>query len=364
MLNYGNKYAQISAVLSARQACVARRPHAMVAPQVMGFSADDRTTFEPLVQLLEQELSVAGIRHSRPSGSSLTDFTRYYLAVVQLLEGHVAGGNNQMPMSRAEVEMMCRGALSAANLGEAIALCQRFCAMLYPRAGQLDLQVRGDVATFYLNSLRKETTTATSLVDITGLFAFRQLFQWLVGVDLPLHQVGIGSIQREDVLAFLTLFRAPVLMGGKHCTLEFGRSALALPVVRTREEFPAFFEVFPCGVFAITANALPEQVAALLVASARQGDGIPTQRQIAASLEIPFSTFRRRLAVAGVTFRQLRDDCLRDVAQELLQRGDRTIQDITVHLGFSDPRTFRRAFLRWTGVSPRNWRRQALPRSG
>ncbi|MFT4614666.1 MAG: AraC-like DNA-binding protein [Bacteroidia bacterium] len=322
------------------------------------FTAFRRTIFEPLMQLLAQELAVAGIRHPRPSGSSPEEFTHFYLEVVQLLQAQVAGSSDQVPMSRAEVELLCRCTLAATDLAHAIELCRRFCAMLLPRAGQLGLRVHGDSATFYLDSLRPETTSASNLVDITGLFAFRQLFQWLVGVDLPLRQVGIGAMRRDDVLAFLPLFRAPVLSGGKHYSLEFAKSALNLPVVRGRNEFPEFFAVFPCGVFDMTANELPQQVSALLYAAARQGGGIPTQREVASSLDIPFSTFRRRLADKGAAYLQLREDALRDIAQELLGRGEVAVNDIAAHLGFSDAAAFRRAFIRWQGESPSAWQQR------
>ena len=105
---------------------------------------------------------------------------------------------------------MCRCTLSARTLREAIELCGRYCAMLHPRAGRLSLERDCSLASVQLDSLRPETTTASSLADITGLFAFRQLFQWLVGADLRLRQVRIGPIERDDVLPFLLLFGAPV----------------------------------------------------------------------------------------------------------------------------------------------------------
>jgi AraC-like DNA-binding protein len=328
----------------------------MKTTQQHGLHALHQKPFEPLVALLEQELAVAGITHPRPAESSLVEFTLYYLEVIQLLEAQVAGDHEREPILRSEVEILCRNALSASTLAEAIELCRRFCVMLYPRAGHIDLRVRGETATFSLDSLRPETSTTSSLLDITGLFAFRQLFQWLVGVDLPLRKVGIGSIRRDDVMAFLPLFRAPVLAGGRRFTLVFGRGALDLPVVRGRDEFPKFFEVFPCGVFEITANTLTQQISALLTAAARQSAGIPTQRELASSLDIPYSTFRRRLSGQGVSFRALRDACLRDVSFELLNRDDLLINEAAAQLGFGDTAAFRRAFKRWTGESPRAWR--------
>lgn len=313
-------------------------------------------TFEPLVALLQQELDDAGIAYPRPRTRTPRQFARYYLDVVQLLEAQVAAGDGHPPMSRTEVELMCRCALTGATLAEAIELCVKYSDMLYPRAGRPALRTQGDSATFTLNSLRGATGTAASLVDITGLFAFHQLFQWLVGVDLPLQQVGIGPTARDDVLPFLKLFRAPVLAGGASYALTFKAAALQLPVVRGSHEFAAFFEVFPCGVFELTGSSLPEQVLALLHAWVRQGEGMPSQQALAKSLGISLSTFRRRLAEAGATFRQLRELCLCRSAEELLGRDALSINEIAAQLGFSDAPAFRRAFRQWTGVAPGAWR--------
>jgi AraC-like DNA-binding protein len=318
--------------------------------------ARPHSTFEPLVALLQQELDAAGITCPRPRTRTPRQFASYYLEVVQLLEAQVAAGDDHPPMSRTEVELMCRCALSGATLADAIALCVKYCAMIHPRAGRPALALRGDTATFTFNSLRRESSTAASLVDITGLFAFHQLFQWLVGVEFPLLQVGIGPTRRDDVLAFLKLFRAPVLAGGDSYALTFRTAVLKLPVVRGSHEFDAFFAVFPCGVFEPSEGKLPEQVLALLHAWVRQGDGLPGQRALASSLGISLSTFRRRLAEAGATFRQLREQCLCRGAEELLGGTDLPINEISARLGFSDTPAFRRAFRQWTGVAPGAWR--------
>jgi AraC-like DNA-binding protein len=327
--------------------------------QAIGAIAPQRSTFEPLVARLQQELAAAGIACPRPRARTAAQFTRYYLDVVQLLEAHVAASDGHPPMSRLDVELMCRCALSGRTLAEAIEVCVQYCGVLHPRAGRPALRIKGDVATFTFNSLRGASSAAASLVDVTGLIAFHQLFQWLVGIDIPLQQVGIGPIAREDVLAFLKLFRAPVLAGGDSYTLTFSASVLALPVVRSSSEFEKFFAVFPCGVFELTGSALPEQVLALLHASVRQGDGLPSQQELARSLDIPLSTFRRRLQGACVSFRTLREQCLRIAAEEMLLRRTQSINAIAAQLGFSDAPAFRRAFRQWTGMSPTAWRESA-----
>src|SRR5512139_2222296 len=140
--------------------------------QVASAMAPQRSSFEPLVALLQQELSAAGITYPRSRARTAAQFTRYYLDVVQLLEAHIAAGDDHPPMSRMDVELMCRCALSGRTLCEAIELCVRFCGVIDPRAGRPALRVKGEVATFTFNSLRGASSAAASLVDVTGLIAF------------------------------------------------------------------------------------------------------------------------------------------------------------------------------------------------
>jgi len=319
--------------------------------------ASVQSSFQPLVELLREELAGANIAPPGGSPENLGAFTRWYLEAVQLLEQHAAAGDQQAPMARDAVEMMCRSAMTAADLAGAIDICRRFSELLYPRAGQLTLLTRTSMASLQLDSLRPRTTTASSLVDITGLFAFRQLLQWLAGRELPLQQVSIGPIVREDVLPFLKLFRAPVLAGGEQYSLDFDPAVLSWPCVRSNAEFPVFFEWFPCAVFGLRSGELAEQVSALLSAALEQGTGLPTQSDIAATLEVPLSTFRRRLAEQGSSYRQLRELCLREAACTLLRRNDFPVAHIAGRLGFSDAGAFRRAFAQWFGCAPTAWRR-------
>lgn len=313
-------------------------------------------TIGPLVELLRRELKLARIKPPSAEPASIRGFTLWYLQAVQLLETYCAEGDQHPGMARGDVELMCRCALSGRSLEEAIRLCARFSEMLYPRAGRLGLIVDGEVASVRLDSLRLNPTTASSLVDVTGLFAFRQLFQWLVGMDLQLLQVSIGPVEREDVLPFLRLFKAPVLSGGECYAMDFPVDVLRLPVVRSSGEFDAFFRVFPCGVFEDTRRALSAQTVSLMSASLRQGAGVPTQKQMATALGLTLSTFRRRLSESGTSFRDLRESSLEDGSRHWLSRSDKSVSEIAALLGFSDAGSFRRAFRRWTGIAPTEWR--------
>jgi AraC-like DNA-binding protein len=83
----------------------------------------------------------------------------------------------------------------------------------------------------------------------------------------------------------------------------------------------------------------------------------PTRERVAKRLNISARTLQRRLNDWGVTFEELIDEYRRDRALRLLARADHTVLEIAYSLGYSDPAHFTRAFNRWTGVSPRVYRR-------
>lgn len=312
-------------------------------------------SLDPLVDLLRDEMTRRGIAGPGRPPASPVAFTYWYLEVVQLLEASVAAGSGRQQMTRTEVELMCRCALTALDVGQAMALCKSYTGALHPRAGEIGLHQGNRELVFTLDSLRAETTSASQLCDITGLFAFLQLFQWLAGVDLRLEQVRIGPIERDDVMPFLKLFSAPVLAGGNTYALHFPAAVGALPVVRRIDEFDEFFEVYPCAVFGRGVADLSGQVAAILDASVRRGGGVPSQKTLADSLAMPLSTFRHRLRRSGTAFGRLREQCLREQALNLLEHGGYGVAEVASRLGFSDAAAFRRAFRRWYGCAPSRW---------
>ena len=54
----------------------------------------------------------------------------------------------------------------------------------------------------------------------------------------------------------------------------------------------------------------------------------------------------------------LKDNLRRDAAIEYLARPDMTLLDIADQLGFSEASTFHRAFKKWTGVAPGEYRQR------
>jgi AraC-like DNA-binding protein len=68
-------------------------------------------------------------------------------------------------------------------------------------------------------------------------------------------------------------------------------------------------------------------------------------------------TLHRRLAEAGTSFEKLLDETRRELAAEYVRRTDYSVGEVAYLLGFAETSSFNRAFRRWTGKSPSEFRR-------
>ena len=74
-------------------------------------------------------------------------------------------------------------------------------------------------------------------------------------------------------------------------------------------------------------------------------------QQAAEQLQISERHLRRQLLLEELSFQQIRQNVLERKAKQLLEQN-LSISEISLQLGFSELREFRRAFKRWTGQAP------------
>lgn len=95
-----------------------------------------------------------------------------------------------------------------------------------------------------------------------------------------------------------------------------------------------------------------DQVLALLHDNAE-----PSLNNVAGALHVSPRTLIRRLKHEGVRFQALRDQTLARRAAQLLALPHYTVAAVAEDLGYTDVASFRRAFRRWFGTSPSQFRR-------
>jgi AraC-like DNA-binding protein len=82
----------------------------------------------------------------------------------------------------------------------------------------------------------------------------------------------------------------------------------------------------------------------------------PQMPQVADMLNVSPRTYRRRLAAEDTSFQQLLDQVRTEHATHYLQATRLPLASIAFMVGFNDVSNFRRAFMKWTGYSPREIR--------
>lgn len=102
-------------------------------------------------------------------------------------------------------------------------------------------------------------------------------------------------------------------------------------------------------------RSLSDRVRALLVCSDGQYPDLVTAAE---RLHLSTRTLKRRLAAERSNFGALLDEVRRRDSQQLLLDGERSIEEVALRTGYADPSNFRRAFQRWTGLSPTAYRQK------
>lgn len=85
-------------------------------------------------------------------------------------------------------------------------------------------------------------------------------------------------------------------------------------------------------------------------------DGPPNQQQIADAMNVSNRTLQRKLKNEGTSFMGLLQDTRMQLARRYLLQPTRSVVETSYLLGFSEPSTFSRAFKRWTGQAPAEYR--------
>jgi AraC-like DNA-binding protein len=154
-------------------------------------------------------------------------------------------------------------------------------------------------------------------------------------------------------------FKVPVVFGAPRNALEFDRALLDLPL---QGGFPSLHEQAEVRVTR-RLKRLPKRpalVAAVEDACERDpallGLGIDA---VARVVGIGARTLQRRLQDVGDSFGELLARVRYRQAMRLLDDGELDLERISERLGFSDRRSFTRAFSRWAGISPSAYRRRA-----
>jgi AraC-like DNA-binding protein len=90
--------------------------------------------------------------------------------------------------------------------------------------------------------------------------------------------------------------------------------------------------------------------------------GATSASHVAQILKLHRRTLNRRLSDCGTSFQQLLDEVRYDSARHLLHLTRMPLAHIAASLGYAEASAFTRAFRRWSGTTPTQFRVQSGPK--
>lgn len=242
---------------------------------------------------------------------------------------------------------------SSPNARAALDLALRYYTVLAP-AWHLELLVRGDSAVL----TAKETIQREHRVfAVEALIAATQgLAMQVLARRLPVREVRLDYPKPAYFDRYKEFFDMPIRFDASVIEAEFDASVLAEPIASADPATAKMAEQYFAAATSRweTGGGLLGRVRNVLSAAEA---GRMELEQVARTLRTSSRTLRRELSEMGTSFQDLRDEALRTRAEEWLRSTDIPLTQIAERLGFSDVRSFRRAFKRWTGRTPADLRR-------
>lgn len=180
----------------------------------------------------------------------------------------------------------------------------------------------------------------------------------LAGRDFAPLSVSFRRPEPVSSQPWQRCFRAPVQFAQPQTEMLLSRESLQAPLPWGNAELAQHNDEILTRLLAQQQReSLPARVQGLIAAALK--DGEPAQDKIAQQLNLSLRQLQRKLKDEGSSFRQILDSTRQELACRYLREADYSISEITWLLGFSETSSFLRAFKRWQGSTPNQWREQA-----
>ncbi len=267
-------------------------------------------------------------------------------------------GFTERPLKVGTFALMAEWVSSSATLEELLRRGVRFYNQITDEV-QLTLEINDDRVYFTTELRRPELDFEHFYIEYWHV-VWHRFASWFIGKPIKLLGAFINYTPL-DPDEFDLLFRCPIYRRSQVNRLVFHRQYLSEPLIKSARELKVFLRRAPVDLLTIPGEdtSLSARIVQLLEPKSF-GPGLrlnlPDSRGMAARLDMSEQTMRRRLAVEGMSYQQIKDNLRQDVAHRLLRSTSLSVTRISEQLGFSQARAFTRAFKQWTGRTPRDFR--------
>ncbi|MCG8316181.1 MAG: AraC family transcriptional regulator [Pseudomonadales bacterium] len=237
---------------------------------------------------------------------------------------------------------------------ETLKFASRFCEKLFPPLSMEFIETEDTVGlrTYEMISIRPHTTFVLELLAVN----FYKIFHLLLGEDKQPAYFSFNYPEPEYSHIYRRYIKCPINFAAPYSEFVVPRRIAEQPldlanVALARIAEQEAIESIP----KINLNFLPKQIRNILVQSA---GAFPSLEAVASVMGVSSRTLRRQLQEHGTTFKTELETVRKEFAIYYLTRTENCITDVAYSLGYCDSSAFSNAFKKWTGLTPRSYRKR------
>ncbi len=218
------------------------------------------------------------------------------------------------------------------------------------------IKEEGDLSHVHLN--REAHRRGLELSTEASLSATVVVLQAMTDKRIFPTQVAFKHDPPADFSSYTDAFQCPILFNQPHYVITYKTSDLRIRTAKADSSIHQFLvervEEETNGL-EVSGSKLAFDVEKLIADALPSG--IPSIHHIAEHVGMSNRTLTRRLSEAGASYRDLIKKTQEGLSKNLLKKSSRSIAEIAFETGFSEQSAFNRAFKRWTGLSPVEYRK-------
>ena len=227
------------------------------------------------------------------------------------------------------------------------------CLHLHVRGAVTSLETDGDTASLSYEIYQPGVEATTQIGDGAVAIMYN-IMRTLCGPDWKPAEVRFAHRKPDDVRPFRQFFRSSLRFDTEQNAVVFAADWLDLRLTEADPELRRLLQQ-QIDVLEVTyGDDLPGQVRSVLRTALLTGHA--RSDQVAALFSIHSRSLSRRLKGFGTSFQELLDEGRFEIARQMLEDTRMEVSQIAMTLDYADASAFTRAFRRWSGTTPAQWR--------
>ena len=326
-------------------------PADLLRPVLLALQSRDAASFAALDSLYPDGLP-AGVVAGHSGSVERPVFAQLYGRGAVALAAAISGDPQEAQDYAARVEFMLTVLLSSMTLRDAVANMTRFNAMMGDHGVMITAVPDNGFDRIVIDLDTSLPGAPVCLWTVCILFVLNML-SWLRGDRLAVEEIGLACAADTPLDPCLAYLGLPVRAVQPVWSIRLASGTLDAPVAAQSLHRADDLQLL-ChdpAYWHETGVSFPGQIDQAFTRLAEASGRCPDRLALCHDLGISPSTLHRRLQGEGASFQQVKVAWQHRTALAMIGRGE-AVAAVARYLGFADARSFRRAFVEWTGQTP------------